>query len=212
MSPKRRAKGPLAKLLPVPAISSSPDCSAAIASMLMLVPSLYMLPRCSVVSSPAAAADPGHADALADNGGAGHDALPARRTAQPWAARHRHLAMDDVNAHSTACFHRCRTCRWQRAHAPARRRDLRGFFTGNGVFALFDAPWLPIYVLIIFFHPLLGAIALAGAIGLVALVIVNGGWRAPGWKTRHRHSPVHATSCQPCAMPRWSLPWACCRR
>ncbi|TXG94900.1 MAG: type I secretion system permease/ATPase [Rhodocyclaceae bacterium] len=51
---------------------------------------------------------------------------------------------------------------------------LRGFFTGNGVFALFDAPWLPIYVLIIFFfHPLLGAIALAGAIGLVALVVVN---------------------------------------
>ncbi|MDQ5960571.1 MAG: ATP-binding cassette, subfamily type secretion system permease/ATPase [Pseudomonadota bacterium] len=51
---------------------------------------------------------------------------------------------------------------------------LRGFFTGNGIFALFDAPWLPFYVAITFlFHPLLGAIALAGAIALVILVVLN---------------------------------------
>lgn len=51
---------------------------------------------------------------------------------------------------------------------------LRGFFTGNGIFAIFDAPWLPFYVLIIFlFHPLLGVIALAGAAMLVALAVVN---------------------------------------
>lgn len=51
---------------------------------------------------------------------------------------------------------------------------LRAFFTGNGIFALFDAPWLPFYVLIIFlFHPLLGAIALAGACILVGIVLLN---------------------------------------
>ena len=51
---------------------------------------------------------------------------------------------------------------------------LRAFFTGNGIFALFDAPWLPFYVLVTFlFHPLLGVIALAGAVLLIALVIAN---------------------------------------
>jgi len=51
---------------------------------------------------------------------------------------------------------------------------LRSFFTGSGIFALFDAPWLPFYVLIAFlFHPLLGTIALIGAVALLALVVVN---------------------------------------
>jgi PrtD family type I secretion system ABC transporter len=51
---------------------------------------------------------------------------------------------------------------------------LRGFFVGTGVFALFDAPWLPIFLLIIFlFHPLLGAVAVGGALLMVALAIGN---------------------------------------
>jgi PrtD family type I secretion system ABC transporter len=48
--------------------------------------------------------------------------------------------------------------------------QLRAFLSGNGVLALFDAPWLPLYLLIITaMHPLLGALALCGALTLIAL-------------------------------------------
>jgi ATP-binding cassette subfamily C exporter for protease/lipase/ATP-binding cassette subfamily C protein EexD len=51
---------------------------------------------------------------------------------------------------------------------------LRGFLGGSGVMALFDAPWLPIFLLIIFlFHPLLGAIALAGSALMCLLAYLN---------------------------------------
>jgi PrtD family type I secretion system ABC transporter len=51
---------------------------------------------------------------------------------------------------------------------------LRTFLTGPGIISIFDAPWVPIYVLIIaLFHPLMGALALVGAIILLILAIVN---------------------------------------
>jgi ATP-binding cassette, subfamily C, bacterial exporter for protease/lipase len=48
--------------------------------------------------------------------------------------------------------------------------NIRQFLTGNGLFAFFDAPWFPIYLLVIFlFDPYLGLFALVGTILLVAL-------------------------------------------
>jgi PrtD family type I secretion system ABC transporter len=52
--------------------------------------------------------------------------------------------------------------------------QLRAYLSGPGVLALFDAPWLPIYLLIItLMHPILGLTALIGAISLVTLAVLT---------------------------------------
>src|SRR5438105_7031776 len=51
---------------------------------------------------------------------------------------------------------------------------LRMFLGGAGLLALFDAPWLPFFLLVIFlFHPLLGAVALVGAMGMLTTAALN---------------------------------------
>jgi len=53
-------------------------------------------------------------------------------------------------------------------------QQLRTFMTGPGIFALFEAPWIPLYIGIIYlFHPLLGNIAVGGAIVLFSLAVTN---------------------------------------
>jgi ATP-binding cassette subfamily C exporter for protease/lipase len=52
--------------------------------------------------------------------------------------------------------------------------NLRQFLTGNALFAFFDAPWFPIYLLVIFlFNVWLGVFALFGTVVLVLLAYIN---------------------------------------
>lgn len=52
--------------------------------------------------------------------------------------------------------------------------NVRQFFTGAGLITFFDAPWTPIFLVVIFLmHPLLGGVALAGALILVFLTWVT---------------------------------------
>ena len=51
---------------------------------------------------------------------------------------------------------------------------LRAFFNGQGLLALFDAPWLPLFLALVFlFHPVLGALALAGSVVMLLLAVLN---------------------------------------
>jgi ATP-binding cassette subfamily C protein EexD len=52
--------------------------------------------------------------------------------------------------------------------------SLRQFLTGNGLFAFFDAPWMPFYVALMFmFHPLFGWTAVTSVIILLVLAVIN---------------------------------------
>ncbi len=64
-------------------------------------------------------------------------------------------------------------CRIQKLGYGQGLRDvnmLRNYFGGNAIFAIFDIPWTPIYLLFIYFlHPIMGAVATAGAVAIVIL-------------------------------------------
>jgi ATP-binding cassette subfamily C exporter for protease/lipase len=52
--------------------------------------------------------------------------------------------------------------------------NIRQFLTGNALFAFFDAPWFPIYLIVIFlFEPSLGLFALISTAILIVLAYVN---------------------------------------
>src|SRR4051812_18786085 len=62
----------------------------------------------------------------------------------------------------------------EQAHALRDVNALRSFLSGAGILALFDAPWLPIFLLVItLFHPLMGALAFMGALLMLVTAFVN---------------------------------------
>ncbi|MBN2793020.1 MAG: type I secretion system permease/ATPase [Desulfuromonadales bacterium] len=51
---------------------------------------------------------------------------------------------------------------------------LRNFFGGNAIFTLFDIPWTPLFLTVIYIlHPLLGLVATGGAVLLVVFALIN---------------------------------------
>lgn len=58
---------------------------------------------------------------------------------------------------------------------PLRDLDqIRAFLAGGGPSALFDLPWMPLYLLVCFaFHPLIGLVTLGGAACLVAITLLT---------------------------------------
>ena len=52
--------------------------------------------------------------------------------------------------------------------------QVRQFMTGNGLFAFFDAPWIPIYISVLFmFHPWFGYFSIFAAIVLITITALN---------------------------------------
>lgn len=52
--------------------------------------------------------------------------------------------------------------------------NVRQFLSGAGIFAFFDTPWIPIYLLVTtFIHPWIGVATIVGALLLVALAYIN---------------------------------------
>ena len=52
--------------------------------------------------------------------------------------------------------------------------QIKSFLSGAGAAALLDAPWLPLYLLVIFlFHPILGAAALLGIALMAGMTVLN---------------------------------------
>lgn len=86
-------------------------------------------------------------------------------------------ALDEVLSKRvfTAAFERnLRMGSGNAAQAMSDLTQLRQFATSNGLFAFLDAPWFPIYLIVIyFFHPWLGAFSLVAAILLAAMTVIS---------------------------------------
>jgi ATP-binding cassette subfamily C exporter for protease/lipase len=68
--------------------------------------------------------------------------------------------------------------------------NVRQFITGNGLFAFFDAPWFPIYLVVIFMlSPVIGWFSVGGAIVLIILTLANE-WATKGPLTQANQAAI----------------------
>lgn len=66
--------------------------------------------------------------------------------------------------------------------------QIRQFLTGTPLFAFFDAPWIPIYIGIMFlFHPMFGYFAIFAAIVAVSLTLINEKRTKAGLEASNKH-------------------------
>ncbi|OYZ67097.1 MAG: type I secretion system permease/ATPase [Sulfuricurvum sp. 24-42-5] len=66
--------------------------------------------------------------------------------------------------------------------------QIRQFLTGTPLFAFFDAPWIPIYIGIMFlFHPMFGWFAIFAAIVAVSLTLINEKRTKAGLEASNKH-------------------------
>lgn len=66
--------------------------------------------------------------------------------------------------------------RSRRSHTRPMRdlQELRNFMSSNTLFSIFDIPWLPVYVVVIWIlHPAMGMLATAVSVGFLLLALVN---------------------------------------
>jgi PrtD family type I secretion system ABC transporter len=99
------------------------------------------------------------------------DALRARLLAAGGMSLDRALGPRSLEA---LLSHEARRAATEPAQGLRDAQTLRAFLGGSGVLAIFDAPWLPVFLLVIcLFHPLLGAMALGGAVLMIVLAVLN---------------------------------------
>jgi ATP-binding cassette subfamily C exporter for protease/lipase len=86
---------------------------------------------------------------------------------------------------------------------------LRQFITGNGAFAFFDLPWVPIYLVVMFvLHPVLGWASLIFA--LVQMAMAGFGHQRTLRPTEAAQQPTNSSSFRAsCATPKWWRAWEC---
>ncbi len=77
--------------------------------------------------------------------------------------------------------------------------DIKAFIANEGVVAFLDAPWAPVFILAIAaLHPLLGLYALAAALLLVLLALLNEGlipaFLTPDGRARSHHRPTEGAA------------------
>ncbi|MCJ2144261.1 type I secretion system permease/ATPase [Methylobacterium sp. E-066] len=112
-----------------------------------------------------------------------------------------------------------RGARPEDAAQPLRDLDqIRAFLSGSGPGALFDLPWLPAYVALCFlFHPLIGAVAVGGAVLLAGLTFLTdlatrGPTRAASAHAGRRQAVAEASRRNAEVIAAMGLEWALCRR